>query len=69
MTFDPKSLLTREELATSRTPAELSDWVEYKFRLFKDHPEAREWVLLHRGIFQQFYEEVYPFSIFVKHLY
>ena len=57
MTFDPKLLLTREELTTSRTPSELSNWVEYKCRLFADHPEAREWALLHQGLAKKFYEE------------
>jgi hypothetical protein len=69
MTFDPNLLLTREELLTPRTPTELSHWVENKFRMFADHPEAKKWVLLHQGLSKQFHEEVYPLSLLAKHLY
>jgi hypothetical protein len=69
MTFDPNSLLTREELLTSRTPIELSDWVKEKLSIFATYPEAEEWVLFHKGLFKQFYEEVYPLSLLAKHLY
>jgi hypothetical protein len=69
MTFDPKLLLSREELLTPRTPTELSRWVEDKFHLFAAHPEAKEWVLLHQGLSKQFHEEVYPLSLLAKHLY
>jgi hypothetical protein len=69
MTFDPNLLLTSEELLIPRTPTELSHWVENKFRIFAAHPEAREWVLLHKGLSKQFHEEVYPLSILAKHLY
>jgi len=69
--FDPNSLLTKEELATPRTPTELARWVEMKCRLFADcpDPEAKEWVLLHKDLFKEFYEEVYPLSRFVTHRY
>ncbi|MFH1674444.1 MAG: hypothetical protein ABIF87_13585 [Pseudomonadota bacterium] len=69
MTFDPNTLLTAEEFAQPRTPAELSYWVEDKCRTFAQHREAKEWILLHKGLFQKFYEEIYPLSLFVNHLY
>ena len=71
MTFDPTSLLTVQELTTPRTPVELVRWVEDKCRMFADcpEPEANEWALLHKGLFKQFYEEVYPLHLFVSRLY
>lgn len=67
--FDPNSLLTKEELTTPRTPTELARWVEDKCRLFADCPEAKKQVLLHKGLFKKFYEELYPLSLFITHLY
>jgi hypothetical protein len=67
--FDPNSLLTKEELTTPRTPVELASWVEEKCCLIADCHEAREWALLHKGLSKKFYEEVYPLSRFVTHLY
>ena len=69
MIFDPNSLLTIEELTIPRTPTELARWVESKCRLFADHPEAKEWVLLHQGLSKKFHEEIYPLSLFATHLY
>ncbi|MHC4124205.1 MAG: hypothetical protein ACYSSI_11575, partial [Planctomycetota bacterium] len=67
--FDPNSLLTTEEMTTPRTPTELACWVEKKCRLIANCPEAKELALLRKGIFKKFYEEVYPLSRFVTHLY
>ncbi len=67
--FDPNSLLTTEELTTPRTPMELARWVEGKCRLISDCREAKEWALLRKGLSKKFYEEVYPLSLFVTHLY
>lgn len=67
--FDPNSLLTKEELTTPRTPTELARWVEGKCRLIADCREAKEWALLRKGLSKKFYEEVYPLSRFVTHLY
>jgi len=69
MAFDPNSLLTAQELTTPRTPTQLAQWIEEKCRLFASHEEAKEWVLLHKGPFKKFYEEVYPLSLFATHLY
>jgi len=69
MAFDPNSLLTAEELTTPRSPTELVRWVEEKCRLFAGHEEAKEWVLLHKGPFKKFYEEVYPLSVLAIHLF
>ena len=66
---DPNPLLTKTELAKPRTPAELASWVNAKFRLFADCPEARKPALLHQGLYKKFYEEIYPLSLFVTHLY
>lgn len=67
--FDPNSFLTGEELTIPRTPTELANWVEMKCRLIADCREAREWALLRKGLFKKFYEEIYPLSRFITHLY
>jgi hypothetical protein len=67
--FHPEALLTTEELTKPRTPGELTQWVEAKCRLFADHREAREWVLLRQGLSKKFHEEIYPLYRFVTHLY
>jgi hypothetical protein len=69
MMFDPNLLLTEDELTTPRTPIELARWIEDKCRLFADCPEAKEWVLLRKGLSKNFHEELYPLSQFVTHLY
>lgn len=69
MMFDPNSLLTTEELTIPRTPTELARWIENKCRLFADCPEAKKWVLLHQGLSKNFHEELYPLSLFARHLY
>ena len=69
MMFDSNSLLTKTELTIPRRPAELAAWVQDKFRLFAGCPEAKEWVLLHKGLSKKFHEEIHPFSLFVTHLY
>jgi hypothetical protein len=69
MVFNPNTLLTVAELITPKTPAELACWVDEKIHLFADCPEAEEWVLLRQGLAKQFYEEVYPLSLFATHLY
>jgi hypothetical protein len=50
---------------------ELAQWIEDKCRMFADCPEpaANEWALLHKGLFKQFYEEVYPLHFLVTRLY
>jgi hypothetical protein len=69
MIFDPNLLLTAEELTTPRSPTELAHWVEHKCRLFVSYNEAKNWVLLHEGLYKKFYEEVYPLSLFATHVY
>ena len=68
MTFDSNLLLTVEELTTLRSPTELADWVEHKCRLFADHKETKQSVLLHKGLYKKFYEEIYPLSLFETYL-
>lgn len=69
MIFDTSSLLTAQESTIARTPTQLAHWVEEKCRLFASYKEAKERVLLHKGLFKRFYEEVYPLSLFATHLY
>lgn len=69
MMFDPNLLLSQNELTIPRTPAELAHWVDDKCRQFASCPEAKEWVLLHKGLSKKFHEEVYPFSLFATHVY
>jgi len=67
--FDPTSLLTAAELREPRTPKELFCWVDAKCHLFAGCREAREWVLLRRGLSQAFHEEAFPFSRWAAHVY
>jgi len=66
---DPNLLLAETELAIPSTPAELACWVEAKCRLIADCPKAKEPALLRQGLFKKFYEEIYPLSLFVDHVY
>src|SRR6266511_1314364 len=65
MTLDPSSLLTKEELTTSRAPMELDQWVKTKGEMFKGNRCAS----LHEGLFKKFFEEVFPLNLFVQRLY
>jgi hypothetical protein len=69
MTFDPETLLRREDILSARTPAQLSEWVNLMCRAIADVPEAKVPSLLRHGLFKQFYEEVFPLSRYAVHRY
>ncbi len=69
MTIDPQSILTKKEMVIERTPKELAAWVERKLLEFKGFDDLKEYVLLHKGLFKRFYEEVYPLNMFANKLY
>lgn len=69
MTINQQSILTKEEMVIERTPKELTAWVERKLQEFKGLDDLKEDILLHKGLFKEFYEEVYPFNMLVNKLY
>ncbi len=62
-------LLPRAELIRPRSAPELVRWVAERCEMISRVPEARRPALLHRLTFKQFYEEIYPFAMFVRHRY
>lgn len=69
MTLNRELILTKEEIQVKRTPKELELWVEKKCNEFENNDEIEDQVLLHKGLFKQFYEEVRPLSLFVNKIY
>src|SRR4030095_3000063 len=57
------------EASKPRTPKELRGWVLAKCDAFAQIPELREPVLLHKGLFKWFHEEIYPLSVFAVRRY
>lgn len=68
MTNDIESCLTKEEIEKERTPEQLKLWVE-KILEFTKNDKIKKQVLLHEGLFKQFYEEVHPLSLLVNKIY
>jgi len=67
---DFDSLLCPEKICAPRTPVKFCRWVEDKLRLIGENYElVREEVLLRKGLFKNFYEEVYPLYLFVHRMY
>ncbi len=67
--FDARSLLPISELTKPRTPAGLAKWVAETCDAIASVEEAREPALMHYRPFKEFYEEIYPLSLFAKHRY
>lgn len=67
--FDPRVLLPLEELVRPRTPKELRAWVDERAHAIADVPETKRPALLHVRPFKEFYEEVYPLSLFAVRRY
>ena len=61
-------LLTDDELLKERTARDLGRWFEARLALVNGCPAAKRPALLHQGAFKRFYEEMYPFAHFVRHL-
>jgi len=66
-------ILTEGECLEERTPEKLYNWVFEKIDLFYlcTHRDLclRRQLLLHKGLFKQFYEEMYLLAFFVKRCY
>ncbi len=65
----PDKILAKEYCERERTQKELIDWVEEKYRLFAQTPDSRNYARLCKGLSKEFFEEIRPLSLFVKHLY
>ena len=69
VTFDARSLLPYDELTKSRTPAELAAWVAERCEAISLVEAAREAALMHHRPFKEFYEEIFPLSLWVTRHY
>jgi hypothetical protein len=61
--------LTSQDLVTARSASNLLAWFDECLRVINAAPNVKRAALLHEGRFKQFYEEMYPFALFVRHLY
>jgi hypothetical protein len=64
MSFENDALLPFAECVEPRKPKELREWVLAKCDAFAQIPELRKPVLLHKGLFKWFHEEIFPLSVF-----
>jgi len=67
--IDFSALLPVAELTRARSPADLIGWVDYTLEAIAALPETKEPALMHRRPFKEFYEEIYPLSLFVTRYY
>jgi len=58
-----------EDFNEERTVKALVQWFEDRLAAIKACPAAERPALLHRGPFKRFYEEMFPFVHFARHLY
>lgn len=61
--------LSPEDFSEERTVKGLVQWFEERLAAINECPVAERPALLHRDPFKQFYEEMFPFVHFVRHLY
>jgi hypothetical protein len=66
---DIDTLLTGADFEAERTARELIAWFEERRSAIKSCLMANEPALLHQGRFKTFYEELYPFALWLGHLY
>jgi hypothetical protein len=69
VTLDPRSLLPLEEMTKARTPTELAAWVTERCEAMALVEAAREPGLMRRRPFKEFYEEIFPLSLWATHYY
>jgi len=62
-------LLNGSELGARRSAKGLLSWVDTCLSTINACPRSKRAALLHEGPFKMFYEEMYPFALFVRHLY
>jgi hypothetical protein len=68
-TMGVELLLTDEDLSEERTAQGLVRWFEDRLSMINRCPAAKRPALLHQRSFKKFYEEMYSFAHFVRHLY
>jgi hypothetical protein len=68
-TANPDEPLTTSTLEKVRSVAQLISWFDNCLDTINRDPAVKRRALLHQGIFKRFYEEVYPFALFVRTLY
>jgi hypothetical protein len=66
---DVDTLLTDDDFKAERTAKNWIVWYDERCAAIKQCLAARESVLLHKGRFKQFSEELYPFVLWLSHLY
>jgi hypothetical protein len=69
MVAEPHSLLPLDEMTRPRTAAQLASWVADRCEAFAQDESAREPGLMHRRPFKEFYEEIYPLSLWATRYY
>jgi hypothetical protein len=66
---DVDALLKDVDFEAERSASELIPWFEERRSAINSCLLANEPALLHEGPFKRFYEELYPFALWVAHLY
>jgi hypothetical protein len=66
---DVDALLKDVDFEAERSASELIAWFEERRSAINSCLLAKEPALLHQGRFKKFYEELYPFALWVGHLY
>lgn len=67
--MEPEKILSLVDCEKERTPAELVRWVEEKHELFRSTKEGRKYLVERQGLAKCFVDEIYAFSLLVKHLF
>jgi hypothetical protein len=60
-------MISKEEIETFRKPSEYIQWFESHLETTGHDRAFREAILQHKGIFKQFYEELFPLYSLLKH--
>lgn len=68
LALDVDTLLLDADFETERTAMELIAWFEERRSAIHGCLMANEPALLHRGRFKRFYEELYPFALWLGHV-
>ena len=66
---DVDALLNDDDFKAERTAKDWIAWYEERRASIKECLAARESATSHKGRFKQFYEELYPFVLWLSHLY
>jgi hypothetical protein len=66
---DADAVLTDADFKAKRRAKDWIEWYDERRAMIKDCLLARESATLHKGRFKQFYEELYPFVLWLSHVY